>query len=193
MPSGTFNCPLCKKDVSQNNFGTHLLSKLHVEELKEMNPQIMTRYSAMVEAGKAVGDLQNFKVKGSEFKLCLVCKKCYNPDSKRNEGSMHLNDCRDCRDKYLTAITAFCAKKEVKAEVVSDGAANKKIEEQAALIAKLQKQVKEATEDYDNAYEEQEQLQKLVKRLCCGRPVGDLLDLLDRLESDNIDVWAEHL
>ena len=144
MVSQKIDCPLCKKEVTQNGFGVHLLSDQHVKKVKELNPTVMNQYSEWINVHKfktlpRSAGITVFKMNAhDQFSVCLVCKKAYKGAGTRpDDEDLHFTKYPRCKEKYLDAIAAFCTEKKAVIDgkcALADAAATKKIEEQAACM-----------------------------------------------------------
>ena len=92
------------------NLGPHLLSKVHIHEVKEQN---LKKFQSLKEKEK-ITSLPVFNVgKNDMFDMCLGCKRCYTHGSVRNESVTHFNDHPECQSAFKTVITTLFEEKGV--------------------------------------------------------------------------------
>jgi hypothetical protein len=89
-------CAYCKKEVSRNGYGKHLLSKTHLRQFKEENEKAL-RSKMNRNLSLSANPV---KIKGETNYLCLCCKKFYSGSVNSKGLLSHFKDNKLCKDAH---------------------------------------------------------------------------------------------
>jgi hypothetical protein len=106
MTNGFIQCVYCKKKVTRNCYGKHLLSRLHREQVVKENKEDFCR---LILSKSPLTILPNCLIKETPCSLCLCCKKYYidsdsTSENQRLDAFNHFQKSPDCKANYIQAV-----------------------------------------------------------------------------------------
>lgn len=178
MVSGVIECGYCKKKVTRNGYGKHLLSKGHQKEfLKEnkeeindcfIHPQKKTPMTTIDRPA-------DFKVNKEHCKICFSCKRFYmekDCDSSygRLESTDHFNKHPNCKANYLAELKKFTIIKKVTVN-------NEALEKELLYWKKEAKQLKDALECNEEEQELKDRRSEMLEVIMGNAMTRDELEI----------------
>ena len=170
MVSGVIECGYCKKKVSRNCYGKHLLSKGHQEQFLKENRGIIEECFIHPHKKTPMTTIDRpaiFTINKESCSICFTCKKYYSDKDYgasygRLEATDHFTKSPDCKANYIASLKKFTVVKKLPVGNKTVEALEKELRYWKNEASKLKMEIECNEEENDRLAKRSEILEKII-------------------------------